>query len=113
MGRFVALLLEHHEGALPFWLSPEQVAVAPIGPDQESYADEVLAELRGAGLRARLLPPRESLSRRIVEAHDQRIPVVAVLGSREAERRTVSLRGRSGQGEVALSEMASAAKSLG
>lgn len=113
MGRFIALLLEHYEGALPFWFSPDQVAVAPVGPEQEAYANDVLASLRAAGIRARLFPPRETLSRRIVAAHDLFIPVVAVVGAREAASQTVALRGRAGHSEVALSDLAAAAVTAG
>lgn len=105
MGRFIAMLLEHHEGRLPFWLSPEQVAVAPISDDQHRYAREVVAAFDRNGIRAVIYPAEETLSRRIVAAHEAAVPVIAVVGRREAEARTVTLRDRgSRQRSVPLSE---------
>ncbi len=70
IGRFVAILLEQHDGALPFWLSPDQVAVAPIAQDQAGYAAEVLDALLDADVRAVPYDGAETLSRRIVAAHE-------------------------------------------
>jgi threonyl-tRNA synthetase len=96
IGRFIAVLLEHHAGALPFWLSPDQVAVAPISQDHLDYAAKVLDVLRAQDIRAVLFGGAETLSRRIVAAHEASIPVVAVVGQREAEQGAVSLRERTG-----------------
>jgi threonyl-tRNA synthetase len=96
IGRFIAMLLEYHAGALPFWLSPDQVAVAPLSQDQSDYAMKVLAALEVEGVRGVLLASAETLSRRIVAAHEASIPVVAVVGQRETEQGTVSLRERNG-----------------
>jgi threonyl-tRNA synthetase len=96
IGRFIAMLLEHHAGALPFWLSPDQVAVAPISHDHSDYAARVLDALEAEGVRGVLFASGETLSRRIVAAHEASIPVVAVVGQREAEQGTVSLRERTG-----------------
>lgn len=92
MGRAIALLLEHYGGALPFWLAPEQVAVAPISHDVAAYAREVMGCLAEQGLRPVLYEGRETLARRIVAARKMRVPLVAVLGRSEAEGRSVSLR---------------------
>ncbi len=96
IGRFIAMLLEHHAGALPFWLSPEQVAVAPVSHDHSDYATKVLDALVAADIRGVLFASTDTLSRRIVAAHEASIPVVAVVGHREAEQGTVSLRERGG-----------------
>lgn len=107
IGRFIAMLLEHHAGALPFWLSPDQVAVAPISQDQSGYATRVLDALAAEGVWAVLFASADTLSRRIVAAHEASIPVVAVVGQREAEQGTVSLRERGGEVSVlALEEAA-------
>ncbi|WP_207483333.1 threonine--tRNA ligase [Arenibaculum pallidiluteum] len=95
--RFVAILLEHHGGALPFWLAPEQVAVAPVDPadaGQAAYARHVVAELSGPGLRAVLDDRPERLPRRIVDAHANGIPVFVAVGARELGAGTVSVRRR-------------------
>ncbi|MNU37756.1 Threonine--tRNA ligase [compost metagenome] len=107
MGRFIAMLLEHHGGELPFWLSPDQVAVAPISRDQADYAAEVVGILADAGVRAVLYDMNDTLSRKLVEARNMKIPLVAVVGRREVEMRTVALRERDGgQSAVSLDELA-------
>jgi threonyl-tRNA synthetase len=108
IGRFIAILLEHYEGALPFWLSPDQVAVAPLSKDQAAYAAEVRETLAARDIRAVLFGGAETLSRRIVAAHEASIPVVAVVGRRESERRTVSLRERAGNSTTLTLEDAAA-----
>src|SRR5262249_27014682 len=109
LGRFIGVLLEHHSGALPFWLSPDQVAVAPISQDHAVYAARVLEVLEDQDVRAVLFGGAETLSRRIAAAHEASIPVVAVVGQREAEEGTVSLRERGGAVTVLSLQDAAAA----
>jgi threonyl-tRNA synthetase len=90
--RFLGIVLEQHDGKLPAWLAPDQVVVVPIEAQQQAYAQELVTELKLAGLRAVSDSRNESLGRRIALAHENGIPYVAVLGRREAESRTVSLR---------------------
>jgi threonyl-tRNA synthetase len=97
MGRFIGILLEHHHGRLPFWLAPVQVAVMPISVDQLGIAQELRRQLVAAGLRPRLFDESETLARRIVSSHDLMVPVVAVLGKREAQDGIVTLRSQQGQ----------------
>lgn len=101
MGRFIALLLEQHDGRLPFWLSPDQVAVLPLNDDPavRAHAASLVVDLMRSGMRATVIEARETLSRRIVEAHDREIPVMAIVGAREAASGTVTLRGRDGVNE--------------
>lgn len=94
--RFIAILLEHHQGRLPFWLAPEQVLVAPIDTAQAPYAREVVAAFEAAGLRAALDLGPEGLGRKIVAAHEYGVPVFAAVGAREAAAKSVSLRERDG-----------------
>jgi len=108
IGRLIAILLEHYEGALPFWLSPDQVAVAPISQDHAAYAAVVLETLTAHDIRTVLFGGAETLSRRIVAAHEASIPVVAVVGRRESEQRTVSLRERAGNSTTLTLEDAAA-----
>lgn len=91
MGRFIGILLEHHEGRVPFRLAPRQVAVLPISDEQRSAATDFVDQLREAGLRPVLLDQAESLPRRLVLAHELMIPVHAVIGRREAEAGQVML----------------------
>ncbi|MGH8481666.1 MAG: His/Gly/Thr/Pro-type tRNA ligase C-terminal domain-containing protein, partial [Nevskiaceae bacterium] len=92
MERFIGILLEHYAGALPFWLAPVQVVVAPIVSDADAYAGEVCARLKDAGVRAESDLRNEKINRKIAEHSQQKVPVIAVVGRKEAEQRTVTLR---------------------
>lgn len=91
MERMIGILLEHHAGALPFRLAPEQVALMPLSPAQDDYAAEVSSLLLACGVRVREMPPSETLARRVVEARAMAVPVHAVVGRREAADRSVAL----------------------
>ena len=90
--RFLGILLEHHAGRVPAWLAPEQVVVLPVHAEQRSYGEEVVARLRQRGLRARLDASNETLSRRVAEAHALRVPLLWVVGAREAAELRVTER---------------------
>ncbi|MBI3171005.1 MAG: threonine--tRNA ligase, partial [Hydrocarboniphaga effusa] len=104
--RFLGIVLENYAGALPFWLSPVQAMVAPIVSDADAYANEVCAALKSAGLRAETDLRNEKINYKIREHSHQKIPVIAVVGRKEAESRTVTLRrlGTERQETVALAE---------
>ena len=90
--RFLGILIENYAGALPFWLAPVQVVVAPIVSDADAYASEVCAALTAAGVRAESDLRNEKINYKIREHSHQKIPVIAVVGRKEAEQRTVTLR---------------------
>lgn len=90
--RFIGVLLEHHEGHLPLWLAPEQILVASVAEAQAGYAAAVAETLGDLGYRARADQRGERLARKIAEAHDFGIPIVAIVGKREAADGTVMLR---------------------
>ena len=90
--RFLGILLEHHDGQLPAWLAPEQVRVLPVHPEQHAYAAELVARLRQHGIRAGLDSANESLGRRVAEARTLRLPLLWVIGAREARERSVTER---------------------
>ncbi|MDX2115620.1 MAG: threonine--tRNA ligase [Planctomycetota bacterium] len=94
MERFIGVLIEHFAGAFPTWLSPEQVRVLPISEKTNAYADEVLAALRGRipGLRARVDDSDERIQGKIKVAAEEKIPYLLVVGPRDAETRSVSVR---------------------
>jgi threonyl-tRNA synthetase len=92
--RFIAILIEHFAGAFPLWLAPVQVRVLPITNDLTDAALHAVAALKGAGLRAELDDRAETLGYRIREAETQKVPVMAVVGEREAQAGTVAVRRR-------------------
>jgi len=91
--RFLAVLIEHTGGAFPFWLHPEQVAVVSVSQDWNDYGEEVVAALRKVGIRASLDGSSDKVNAKIARATKElRAPAVAVVGGRESEQRTISLR---------------------
>lgn len=92
--RTIALLLEKYAGALPMWLSPEQIRVLPIGMSQSEYANGVLAKLKAAGLRCTIDEHNEKIGYKIREAQMEKIPYMLVLGEKEIEQGGVAVRSR-------------------
>ena len=90
--RFLGILIEQHAGALPAWLAPTQVMVATIVSDANDYAEEVLAALNNAGLRAEADLRNEKISYKVRQHSLQKIPAILCLGKREAEEGTVAVR---------------------
>jgi threonyl-tRNA synthetase len=100
--RVVAILLEHYAGALPAWLAPVQAVVIPIADRHQPYARLVASRLRAAGLRVELDGSDDRMNARIRRAQLQKIPYMLVLGDREAEQQSVSVRLRSGENLAAI-----------
>ena len=94
--RFIGILIEHHAGALPLWLSPVQVTVATITNRADEAARETAARLEQAGLRTDLDLRNEKINLKIRELAIAKVPYVAVIGDREAENNTVAVRARDG-----------------
>ena len=92
MERFIAILLENYAGKLPLWLAPTQAVVATIVSDADEYAAEVLAALKGAGIRAEADLRNEKINYKVREHSLAKVPNLLVVGKREAEERTVALR---------------------
>ncbi len=90
--RFLGILIENHAGKLPLWLSPEQVVVAPITSDFDDYAEEVTAKLKHAGLYAKSDLRNEKINYKVREHSVAKIPVIAVVGAKEKENQTVTIR---------------------
>ena len=106
--RFMGILIENYAGAFPMWLSPVQVVVAAITDAANDYAEEAAAVLRKAGLRVETDLRNEKINYKVREHSLQKVPVIAVVGGREAEERTLALRrlGSNGQQIIALDEAA-------
>ena len=96
MERFIGVLIEHCAGVFPLWLAPEQVRVMSISERFAYYAGEVHAKLQEEGLRTKLDVRSEKIGYKIREAELLKVPYMVVLGAREAEGKTISVRARSG-----------------
>ncbi len=94
--RFFGVLIEHYAGAFPIWLAPVQATVLTVADRHNQWAEEVVAELKAAGLRAEADLRNEKLGKKIREAQLQKIPYMLVVGDQEMEGRTVNPRTRKG-----------------
>ena len=90
--RFTAVLLEHTAGHLPLWLSPDQVKVLPVSEKYAEYAEKVCELLKNSEIRASIDDRNETLGKRIREIALLRVPVLLIIGEKEAADGTVSIR---------------------
>jgi len=107
MERFCGVLIEHFGGNFPLWLSPEQVRILPISEKTADYADDLLAKLTAAGIRATIDKHDEKFGAKVRRAEMDKIPVMLVCGEKEAEAGNVSIRSRIGkslEGTVSIDE---------
>ena len=95
--RFIGIITEHYTGAFPFWLAPVQVMIVPIADRHLEYAESVRARLAEAGLRAEIDERSERMQLKLRDAQEQKIPVMVVVGDRDAEAGAVSPRLRTGE----------------
>lgn len=104
--RFTGIMIEHYAGKFPFWMAPLQVVVATITSDGDEYAKEVCAALKKAGIRAELDLRNEKINYKVREHSVKKVPVMLVIGKREAAERTVAIRrlGQDKQEVLALDE---------
>ena len=107
MERFTGILIEHFAGHFPLWLAPVQVVVATITSDADDYAQEVVTQLKAAGLRAEIDLRNEKINLKVREHSLAKVPVLLVAGKKEAAERTLSIRrlGSSAQASGALDEV--------
>jgi threonyl-tRNA synthetase len=110
--RFIGVLLENTGGALPLWLSPEQIWIIPVGSKHKKYAREIGSRLRVLGFRTRIRDENETVSKKIREGEIQKIPYMLVVGDKEMEAETVRVRQRQKGdiGEMKLTEFIEKAK---
>jgi len=90
--RFIGILIEHHAGRFPLWLSPVQAVVATIVSDADDYANDVAAQLRKAGIRVETDLRNEKINYKVREHSLAKVPVLLVVGKREAEEGKVAIR---------------------
>ncbi len=109
--RFIGILIEHHAGRFPLWLSPVQAVVATIVSDADDYAEQVAAELRKAGLRVETDLRNEKINYKVREHSLAKVPNLLVVGKREADEGTIALRRLGSQGQELLT-LAAAVEAL-
>ncbi|MBN1903128.1 threonine--tRNA ligase [Candidatus Sumerlaeota bacterium] len=97
--RFLGILIEHYAGNFPLWLAPVQAAILPIGENHAQWANEIKATLDEAGLRTEIDLAQEKINRKIRNAEIMKIPYMLIIGDREVETRTASIR-RHGSGDM-------------
>jgi threonyl-tRNA synthetase len=102
MERFIGILIEHYAGNFPLWLAPVQAVVATITSDADAYAAEVARECAAAGLRVELDTSNDTINYKVREHSLAKVPLMLVVGRREAENRSVSLRRLGGNAQQAL-----------
>lgn len=92
--RFTSILIEHHAGAFPFWLSPEQVRILTIADRHDQYAQRLSADLQASGIRCQVDSRSERLSAKIRQAQLEKTPVMLVVGDKEEQNNQVAVRWR-------------------
>ena len=111
--RFIGILIENYAGRFPLWLAPLQAVVATITSDADDYAGQVLETLRAAGLRAELDVRNEKINYKVREHSHAKVPVILVVGKREAEDGTVAIRRLGGKDQEILALQEATARLAG
>jgi threonyl-tRNA synthetase len=102
--RFIGILIEHYAGAFPVWLAPVQARILPISEKHMDYALQVKKSLQEAGLRVELDERNEKIGYKIREAQVQKLPYMLIVGDKEAENNTISVRTRE-KGDIGQSSI--------
>ncbi|MEM7589354.1 MAG: threonine--tRNA ligase, partial [Myxococcota bacterium] len=92
--RFIGILIEHHAAAFPFWLSPEQVRVLTVADRHDPYARQLAQQLHQQGIRVHVPTASDTLGAKIRQARLEKVPTLAIVGDKETEEQTVSVRER-------------------
>ena len=105
--RFVGFLIEHYGGDFPVWLSPVQIAILPVSEKSNNYAYEVQNELKNSGIRTLVDDKPDKIGSKIRNSEIAKIPIMLILGEKEAENKTVSIRRRfvGDEGELSLDKL--------
>ena len=103
--RFFGIMTENYAGDYPFWLAPEQVRLLPVTDEVQPYAEQLLNQLTQAGVRATIDRSGDRLGKLIRTGEQMKIPVLAVIGAKEAEQNAVSLRSRR-DGDIGVTSVA-------
>jgi len=104
--RFIGILTEHYQGAFPLWLAPVQVIIMPITDKQEDYAKKIVDKLKEQGIRAELDNRPERLQAKIRDGSLQKVPYLGIIGDKEIETSSISVRMRDGSdvGKLKISD---------
>lgn len=107
MERFLSILIEHYAGNFPFWLAPVQVSVLPMGDDQHESAQSMVQQLEKRGYRVKFDTRSEKINRKIAESEQKKVPFALIIGRKEVENGTVSVRehGVGDKGTMAVDEV--------
>lgn len=97
----MGVLIEHYAGAFPFWLSPEQIWIIPIGINHQKYAIEINKMLQSLGFRVQVKDENETVSKKIRNGEIQKIPYLLIVGDKEIKSKSVSVRQR-GKGDIGI-----------
>jgi len=110
--RFTGVLLEHYGGALPLWLSPEQLWIIPVGSSHKTYAQKIGKEFQKEEIRVKVKDENETVSRKIREGEIQKIPYLAVIGDKEMKNQSLRVRKRGNKdlGEIKIKDFLSQLK---
>ena len=100
--RFIGFLIEQFAGAFPVWMSPTQVMVIPVSDKFEAYSNEVVKSLKMSGVRASIDNRNETLGARVRDAQNDKVPYMAIIGQKEVESGTITLRKRNSKDLVAM-----------
>ena len=90
--RFMSIIIEHYAGNFPFWLAPVQINILPIGEGHREFADDLCKRLKSAGFRVEVDDRSEKVNRKIAESEQKKIPFALIVGQKEMEAGTVSVR---------------------
>jgi len=99
--RFIGVLLEHYAGALPLWLSPEQIWIIPVGSRHEKYAQNVHHQVMNMEVRSEVKDEAETVSKKVRDGEIQKIPYMLVVGDKEMKTKSVRVRER-GKGDIGI-----------
>lgn len=114
MERFISILIEHYVGNFPFWIAPVQVSLLPIADAHHAFTLELAATLEGMGLRVHTDLRNEKISRKVAESEQKKIPFALVVGSKEIELNSVSVRkhGEGDKGQMPVADVLALFESL-
>ncbi len=97
LDRYIALLLEHYNGRLPVWLSPEQVRILTVSDRVINYAENIREIFSSRGIRCSLSSGEGTISKKILQAHNERVSFIVIVGDKEEKEKTISIRDAKGK----------------